>query len=106
VAFGVLLAAVPFTLLLIAGLAFVLNQAPEVTAMSVHQLIDLLVPAHQGGSEAPVHRIIDEAVRTRGPLGASSALAYAWFTARIVGALRSSIGHVFDRGSQRSLLAG
>jgi membrane protein len=106
VAFGVLLAAVPFTLLLIAGLAFVLNQAPEVTAMSVHQLIDLLVPAHQGGSEAPVHRIIDEAVRTRGPLGASSALAYAWFTARLVGALRSSIGHVFERGSQRSLLAG
>ena len=106
VAFAVLLAAVPFMLLLVAGLAFVLNQSPEATALSVHQLIDMLVPPHEGGAEAPVHQVINEAVGTRGPLGISGALGYLWFTARLFGALRSSLGQVLDQGSPRGIIAG
>lgn len=106
VAFGIMLAALPFTLLVMAVLAFVLNGTPELTALSVHQLIDTLLPAHAGGSDSAIHQIIDDVLRTRGALGISGALGYIWFTARLFGALRSALGRVLDYGSQRGIIAG
>lgn len=66
----------------------------------------MLLPSHQGGQAAPVHQLIDEILRTRGALGLSGALGYVWFTARLVGALRSSLGQVFNPGTQRGIIAG
>lgn len=101
-----MLAALPFTLLIIALLAFVLNRTPELTALSVHQLIDTLLPAHAGGNDSVVHQVIDDVLRTRGALGITSALGYVWFAARLFGALRSALGKVLDYGSQRGIIAG
>lgn len=106
VAFGLLLAALPFAVLIMSGLAFVLQETPERTAMTVHQLLDQLLPPHAGESESAIHRLIDDVLRTRGALGISGALGYVWFTARLYGALRSALGRVLDYGTSRGIIAG
>jgi membrane protein len=102
----VLLAALPFGLLVMSGLAFILNEAPERTAMSVHQLLDQLLPSHTAATETSVNALIDGVLQSRGALGFWGAFAYFWFTARLFGALRSALSQVLDFGTQRGVVAG
>jgi membrane protein len=106
VAFGLLLAALPFGLLVMSGLAFMLNETPERTALSVHQLLDMLLPRHSGAAEESVHALIDGVMKTRGALGIWGAVTYFWFTSRLFGALRSALSQVLDFGTQRGMVAG
>jgi membrane protein len=106
IAFGVLLAALPFGLLVMSGVAFVLNETPERTAMSVHQLLDTLLPRHSSSTEASVNALIDGVLESRRALGIWGACAYLWFTSRLFGALRSALSHVLDFGTQRGVVAG
>lgn len=106
VAFGILLAALPFGLLVMSGLAFVLNETPERTALSVHQLLDMLLPRHTGSMEQSVHTLIEDVLKSRGAIGLWGAFAYFWFTARLFGALRSALSQVLDFGTTRSIVAG
>ncbi len=88
------------------GLAFMLDQNPERTALSVHQLLDTLLPQHRGAMESSVHALIDGVLQTRGALGIWGALGYVWFTSRLFGALRSALSQVLDFGTQRGMVAG
>jgi membrane protein len=106
VAFGILLAALPFALLVMSGLATVLNETPERTALSVHQLLDTLLPSHSDAVEQSVHALITGVLQSRGALGIWGAVGYFWFTARLFGALRSALSQVLDFGTQRSIVAG
>jgi len=106
VAFGILLAALPFALLVMSGLATILNGTPDRTAMSVHQLLDTLLPSHSDAVEASVHELITGVLQSRGALGIWGAVGYFWFTARLFGALRSALSQVLDFGTQRSIVAG
>jgi membrane protein len=106
VAFALLLAALPFGLLVMSALAFVLNDTPDRTALSVHQLLDTLLPRHSGATETSVHALIDGVLKSRGALGIWGAVGYLWFTARLFGALRSALSQVLDFGTQRSMVAG
>jgi membrane protein len=106
VAFGILLAALPFGLLVMSVVAFLLNETPERTALSVHQLLDTLLPRHTGAMEASVHKLIDDVLQARGALGIWGAAGYFWFTARLFGALRSALSQVLDFGTQRGVVAG
>jgi len=106
VAFGILLAALPFALLVMSGLAGLLNETPERTAMSVHQLLDTLLPRHSDATEQSVHALITGVLQSRGALGIWGAVGYFWFTARLFGALRSALSEVLDFGTQRSIVAG
>ena len=106
VAFGVLLAALPFGLLVMSVLAFILNDTPERTALSVHQLLDTLLPRHSDATETSVSELVDSILAARGTLGFWSAFAYFWFTARLFGALRSALSQVLDFGTQRGVVAG
>ncbi|HEX6943149.1 MAG TPA: YhjD/YihY/BrkB family envelope integrity protein [Gemmatimonadaceae bacterium] len=105
VAFGILLAALPFVLLIMSGLATLLQATPERTALTVHQLLDTLLPRH-GADEESVHALINGVVETRGALGIWGAILYLWFTARLFGALRSALSQVLDFGTQRGVVAG
>jgi membrane protein len=105
VAFGILLAALPFVLLIMSGLATLLQATPERTALTVHQLLDTLLPRH-GADEQSVHALINGVVETRGALGIWGAVLYLWFTARLFGALRSALSQVLDFGTQRGVVAG
>jgi membrane protein len=106
VAFGILLAALPFALLVMSGLATVLNETPERTALSVHQLLDTLLPRHSEATEESVHALINDVLQSRGALGIWGAIGYFWFTARLFGALRSALSQVLDFGTHRSIVAG
>lgn len=106
VAFGILLAALPFALLVMSGLATFLNETPERTALTVHQLLDTLLPRHTGATEQSVHKLIDDVLQSRGALGIWGAVGYFWFTARLFGALRSALSQVLDFGTQRGVVAG
>ena len=105
VAFGILLAALPFMLLIMSGLATLLQATPERTALTVHQLLDTVLPRH-GATEQSVHALINGVVETRGALGIWGAILYLWFTARLFGALRSALSQVLDFGTQRGVVAG
>ena len=106
VAFGLLLAALPFGLLVMSVVAFFLNETPERTALSVHQLLDTLLPRHTGAMEESVHKLINDVLQARGALGIWGAAGYFWFTARLFGALRSALSQVLDFGTQRGVVAG
>lgn len=105
-AFSILLAALPFVLLVVAGLALLLGQSPDTAAASAHAFLDQLLPAHAEGRDSAAHRLVDEVLRARGTLGLWSAVIYLWFSARLWGALRSALARVLDTAPPRGIIAG
>lgn len=104
-AFSILLAVLPFALLIVSALAFLPTLTPDASA-SVHEVLDRLLPTHREGLSGPVHALVDDVLRSRGALGIWSAILYLWFSARLYGALRSALARVFDVDTQRGIIAG
>ena len=104
-AFNILLALVPFALLLISGTSFVLGSEPSDAANTITDLIDALLPQ---GSTAPgelLRKLVEDVMRTRGTVSLYSAISFAWFSTRLFGSLRSVLALIFD-GSDRGIVAG
>jgi len=106
VAFNILLAAVPFVLLLLSGLGFWLNHTAAQSRADIWNFIDTLLPPHAEAADSPYHRVIDEIIRTRRSVGLISAVAFVWFTTRLFGSLRSALGSVFDVRVAQGIVAG
>jgi membrane protein len=96
IAFNLLLAAVPFTLLLLSGLGYLLNESPEQSSSTVWGFIDNLMPPHAATSDQQLHTILDGVIKARGSVGLFGAIAFIWFSTRLFGTLRSVLGEVFD----------
>lgn len=105
-AFSILLAALPFVLLVVAGLAILLGQSPDAAEASAHTFLDQLLPAHAEGGQSAAHQLVDEVLRARGTLGFWSLVVYLWFSARLWGALRSALARVLDTAPPRGVIAG
>src|SRR5215216_1459893 len=73
IAFNILLAAVPFFLLLVTGLAYFLRQSEATSSAEVALLLDRLLPATPQSSESPVYKILNDVVQSRGSVGLYSA---------------------------------
>lgn len=106
IAFNLLLAIVPFTLLLVTGLAYALNQTGESAAGQVGVLIDRLLPTGLGTGREVLTDVLLDAVRTRGRVGVLSAVGFVWFSTRLFGSLRSVLADVFDIEQERGIVAG
>jgi membrane protein len=110
IAFNLILAAVPFMLLLITGATFLLPifvKAPTAsTAEQVYEVIDRLLPPHAHGSASSIDKLILDVVKTRGQVGLYSAIGFIWFSTRLFGSLRSVLASVFDIESERGIIAG
>lgn len=106
IAFNILLAAVPFVLLLITGLTYVLGLSPDASLAEVVALVDRFLPTHAESAEAPVHRLIADVVAARESLGAWGAVIYVWFSTRLFGSLRTVLADIFDIEVDRSILLG
>jgi membrane protein len=106
VAFNIMLVAVPFVLLLVSGLATLLNHSEAQTFADVTAIIDSLLPPHAETSESPVHRLLSDIIRTRGSVGAYSAIGFVWFSTRLFGSLRSVLADVFDIEIDRGIIQG
>ena len=107
IAFNILLAAIPFFLLLIAGLTYLLpalsNTDPKA---AVNDFIDRLLPMHTETSGSAVHTMLSDVLRTRGSVTLYSAVLFAWLSTRLFGSLRTALAEVFDIEHERSIIRG
>lgn len=106
VAFSILLAGVPFFLMIAAGLGYVLNQSENAASGAAVQFIQLLLPATGRDTESLLDPVLRDVVNTRGAAGILGAVAFIWFSARLFGAMRSVLVHVFEVERGHGILFG
>ena len=106
IAFNILLAAVPFVLLLATGLAYLLNQSAEASGREVSAMIDRLLPPSADGKPSPVSQLLIDIVKARGSVGLYSAIGFIWFSTRLFGSLRSVLAAIFDIEQDRGIIDG
>lgn len=106
IAFNILLAAIPFFLLLVTGLTYLL---PAVTRLdptvATTEFVETLLPG-AGTSGAWVHDILVDVVQARGTVTLWSAFLFVWLSTRLFGSLRSALADVFDIESERGIIQG
>src|SRR5256714_8456210 len=106
IAFNILLAAVPFFLLLATGLIYLLNQSPDTTSTEVLTIVDKFLPPHPKGDSGPAAAILNEVIKRSGALGIYSAIGFIWFSTRLFGSLRTVLAAIFDIDTDRGIIAG
>lgn len=104
-AFNILLALVPFVLLLITGLSFLLGNQPAEAADTVTALVSQLLPNGSNAADALLRGVITDVLETRGAVTLYSAIGFAWFSTRLFGSLRSVLALIFD-DTDRSIVFG
>jgi len=108
IAFNILLAAVPFVLLVIWGSTYVFAafntslNAPE----TVLAAIDRLMPLNQRSTEGAIHQMLSEMLTARGTIGIYGAIGFVWFSTRLFGSLRTVLANIFDIDSERGIIEG
>lgn len=106
IAFNIMLAAIPFFLLLVAGLAYLLGQSPVASLEEVSLLVERLLPPGLNPGELAIRRVLGDVIAARGSLGLYSAIGFIWFSTRLFGSLRSVLADVFDLESERGIVEG
>ncbi len=105
-AFNVLLAGVPFLLMLAAGLGYLLGSSPEDASRILEGVLQRVLPSQAGVSGSMLDPVLQDVARTRAVFGISGAIGFLWFSARLFGSLRSVISTVFAHGRDRPVLSG
>jgi membrane protein len=105
-AFDTLLAAIPFILLTLGILGYLLEPAGGDLGASLHEVFGRLMPQHQGGAASAdafshVEQILADIVRNRDRLSAFGAPLFVWFSMRLFGSLRVALNEVFDTDESR-----
>ncbi|MBA3557860.1 MAG: YihY/virulence factor BrkB family protein [Gemmatimonadaceae bacterium] len=106
ITFNVLRAAVPFFLLLLSGLGYLLDQDQTKASQAVWAFVDSLLPPHAETAQSPIHSILDDIVKARGSVGLIGLVAFIWFTTGLFGTLRSVLAEVFDIQDTRGVVGG
>lgn len=106
IAFNLLLAAVPFFLLLATGLAYLLNQSSDVSSAEINAIIDRFMPPHAANQPSPIGAILVPIIQSRGTISLFGVIAFVWFSTRLFGSLRSVLASIFDIESDRGIIAG
>lgn len=107
IAFNILIAAIPFVLLMVSGLTYLLPAVTDLTpAQAVHDFIDRMLPVQSATAGQWVHTVIDDVIKTRTSVTVWSALIFAWLSTRLFGSLRSALADVFDIENERSIIQG
>jgi membrane protein len=110
IAFNLILAALPFILLLVAGLTYLLPlfvPGDVDSAQKVFDFLDRLLPAHaELDPNSPYHKLINDVLRTRRSVTIFGAIGFVWFSTRLFGSLRTVLASVFDIDSERGIIAG
>lgn len=106
VAFNILLAAVPFVLLVVTSLAYVLNRRVAFASAEVWSFLERLLPSMAPEASEAVRALLNSILTTRGALGIWSAVGFIWFTTRLFGSLRSVLAEVFDIEHERGIVSG
>ena len=94
--FSVLLAAIPFLLLLLAVAGRVLAPQFEAPQSEVLNWFWQLVPVAGPAVRTELERGIQQVAEQAGSIGVVSGVAFVWFSTRLFGALRTVLAEVFD----------
>ncbi len=105
-AFNILLAGVPFLLLMASGLGFLLGESVDGVAEVLAGVLDRVLPARQGLERSILDPVFEDVVRTRTAFGIGGALGFLIFSARLFASLRAVMKMVFSHGRDRTLLGG
>lgn len=105
-AFNILLAGVPFFLLLAAGLGYALGTSASASNTAVAEFIRDLFPVGADASHSVVDPILRDVARTRGTVGLFGAVAFVWFSTRLFGSLRAVFNRIFAVPRGRGILLG
>ena len=106
ISFNILLAIVPFILLLIWFLTYLLNKSSANANEVVIHYLDRLLPAHEEGPDAPVHLLLADILKAHTRLPIWSSVGFVWFSTRLFGSLRTVLASVFDIDNERGIVAG
>jgi membrane protein len=109
IAFNIMLAAVPFLLLLVTGATYLLPHlyAGDVnSADAVQAFFDRLLPAHEESPDSAIHKLARDLIQARKGLTIYSAIGFVWFSTRLFGSLRTVLADVFDIENERGIIEG
>ncbi len=101
-----LLAGIPFILLLVASLGFILDQSPDRAASIVDATLQYLLPSGLRLQGSILDPVLADVIRTRTAVGFWGGLAFLWFVSRLFSTLRSVIAFVFVQGRDRGYFHG
>jgi membrane protein len=106
IAFNLLLAVVPFFLLLASGLGYLLNQSTAASSAEINDIISRFLPPIPRGKQSPIASILIGIIKSRQAIGIYSVIGFIWFSTRLFGTLRSVLADVFDIDTDRGIVAG
>jgi membrane protein len=106
VAFNILLAVVPFLLLLLAGLGYWLNHSVMQSRADVSDFLHALLPPHTESPTSPYDILINDIQRTRRSLGIVGLISFVYLSTRLFTTLRSALASVFDVRESKGIVSG
>ena len=96
----------PFVLLLVWFLTYLLQRSPAGASEVVTHYLDRLLPSHTESPDAPTHRLISDMLKGHVNLGLWSSIGFVWFSTRLFGSLRTVLASVFDIENERGIIEG
>lgn len=105
-AFNILLAGVPFILLLGSALGYLYGESLESSTDLVQRVLERLLPPSLDVGGSMLDPVLTDVQRTRALFGIGGAIGFLYFSARLFGSLRSVMSTVFAHGRDRGFLKG
>jgi len=105
VSFNLLLAIVPFVLLLASVSTLFLGNTPDMAADAAVSFIDRLLPTTWSEGQS-VRATVREIARVSGSVTLYSSIGFLWFSTRVFSSMRSVFQKTFDVPSERGILHG
>jgi membrane protein len=103
--FELLLTAIPFCVLLLALVGYLVQHQITTHQIQLHELLQRFIPAGPDGREtdafAQVERALGQVVAQRGRLTLVGGPLFLWFSTRLFGGLRAALNEVFDTEERR-----
>jgi membrane protein len=105
IAFNVLVAAVPFLLLLVSIFGFVLGAMVDNPQEAAVEYVFTILPP-SGEVETWTRAFVEEAVGGATRFGLLGLILFIWFSTRLIGSLRAAMRAIFDLREDRGIIAG
>lgn len=106
VSFNLLLAVVPFVLLLASVSILFLGSTPDSAADVALGFLDRLLPSQNWSEVDNVRETLREIARVSGSVTLYSAIGFLWFSTRVFSSMRSVFQKTFDVPNERGILHG
>ena len=106
VSFNLLLAVVPFVLLLASISILFVGTTPDNAASVAMDFLDRLLPSQNWNEGDHVRKTLREIARVSGSVTLYSTIGFLWFSTRVFSSMRSVFQRTFDVPNERGILHG